>query len=91
MEFLMKIFEVKKDDFRFGLQIFTDIDPKAALDFWVKSLKIRYSQFYKPTVTKSGSLGTYRQKSQYGVLTVHYHNTKLRDLLIKKLADVAQR
>mgnify|MGYP001604613233 CR=1 FL=1 len=91
MDFLIKLFGVKRRDFKFGLQIFTDIEIDEALDFWAKTLKIRYSQFYKPIITISGSIGTYRKKSRYGVLTVMYHNKKLRDLLIKKLADVAQR
>jgi hypothetical protein len=38
----------------------------------------------KPVVTRSGSLGTYRQKSRCGVVTVVYSNTKLR----KKLGDL---
>ena len=82
MEFLMTFFGIKRSDFRFGLQIFSDISPQKSLDFWRKKLKIRKEQFYKVTVTKTGSIGTYRKKSQYGVLTVYYNNTKLRDLLI---------
>ena len=47
MEFLIKLFSVKKKDFKFSLLLFTDIDVNEALDFWVKKLRIRYSQFYK--------------------------------------------
>lgn len=83
--FLEKFFDIKKEDLKFGLQIFSDIDSKEAMDFWVKNLSIKQSQFYKPTITRSGSIGTYRKKSEYGVLTVIYHNKKLRDLLISKL------
>ncbi len=90
MEFLIRFFGVKKGNFRFGLQVFTDIDLNEALDFWVKKLKIKRSQFYKPVVSISGSIGNYRRKSRYGVLTVMYHNKKLRDLLMSKLAVVAQ-
>jgi hypothetical protein len=92
MEFLMRFYRVKKSDFRFGLQIFSDLAPKKALDFWRKSLKVRQQQFHHTIViTRSGSLGTYRKKSQYGVVTVHYHNKKLRDMLNAHLAAVAQR
>ena len=69
----------------FGLQIFTDINSDIAMDFWIKKLKIKRSQFYKPIVTKSGSIGTYRKKSEFGVLTVMYHNKKLRNLLVSML------
>jgi hypothetical protein len=91
MEFLSRFYGVKKSDYRFGLQIFSDIAPEKALDFWRKSLKVREQQFH-PTivVTRSGSLGTYRKKSQYGVVTVLYHNKKLRDLLNTHLAAIAQ-
>ncbi len=80
-EFLVKFFGIDKNDLRFGLQIFSDLDANAALDFWLAALKIRKAQVGKVIVTKSGSLGTYRKKSPYGVMTVMYHNVKLRKLL----------
>lgn len=82
IRFLKTFLSIPKENLKFGLQIFSDTNPSAALDFWVKELKISRKQFYKVTVTKSRSLGTYRHKSQYGVLTVHYHNKKARDILI---------
>ena len=85
IEFLVRTFNLERADFKFGLQLFTDIDPEVALDFWIKKLNIDRSQIGKPVITKSGSIGTYRKKSQYGVLTVMYHNKKLRDLLVSLL------
>ncbi|MEK9170272.1 MAG: hypothetical protein AAB674_01355 [Patescibacteria group bacterium] len=85
MDFLIRFFSIKKEDLRFGLQIFTDINKGEAMDFWQKELKIKLSQFYKPIITKSRSLGTYRKKSQFGVMTIMYHNKKLRDLLVSML------
>lgn len=85
LKFMEKFFAVKRRDFRFGLQLFSDMNVKKALDFWRKKLKIRQNQFYKVTVTKTGSIGTYRKKSLYGVLTVYYNNKKLRDLLVSLL------
>ena len=82
MEFLEKFFSIPRKDFHFGLQIFTDIDPEEALTYWRKTLHITQDQFYKPTVTISGSIGTYRKKSRHGVLTVYYNNVKVRNLLI---------
>ena len=85
IKFLVRFFGISKKDLRFGLQIFTDIDPNEALDFWAKGLNINKSQFQKVIVTISGSIGTYRKKSQYGVLTVLYFNTKLRNILVSLL------
>ena len=82
IQFLVTFFSIEKSDMRFYLQIFSDISPGVAMDFWIKKLTIQRSQFSKPVVTKSGSIGTYRKKSEYGVLTVMYHNKKLRDLLV---------
>ncbi len=85
MEFLIVIFKVKRKDFKFGLQLFTDVNKKEAMDFWTKCLRINERQFYKITVSPSVSQGTYRKKAKYGVLTVYYHNKKLRNLLVSLL------
>lgn len=85
IDFLITFFAVNKSDFTFGLQIFTDINVSEAMDFWIKELRIKKHQISKPVVSISGSVGTYRKKSQYGVLTVMYHNKKLRDLVISLL------
>jgi hypothetical protein len=85
MLFLTELFGVKKSDMRFGLQIFTDIDPQDAMKYWTRELGVDASQFYKIHVTISGSLGTYRRKSKYGVVTVYYHNRKLRDAVFNML------
>jgi hypothetical protein len=84
IEFLVKIFCVDITKLRFGLQIFSDIQKREALDFWLKNLKqfnINKGQFFKVIVTPSRSIGNYREKSQYGVLTVYYCNSKLKKLL----------
>ncbi len=93
LKFLVRFFNIRLSDCRFGLQIFTDINTAEALDFWSKKLRIHKRQFYKVTVTRSGSLGTYRRKSQYGVVTIYYQNKKLRDILVhlvqhRSLSDV---
>lgn len=85
MEFLIELFSVKREGFRFSLQVFSDIDVGYALDFWVKKLKIDRRQFYKTTVSISKTKGTYKKKFKYGVLTVYYHNKKFRDMLVSML------
>lgn len=85
IDFLETFFEIKREDLKFELQIFTDIDKNEALDYWINRLGLSSDQFGKPVVTISGSIGTYRKKSQYGVVTVVYHNIKARDHLIGML------
>jgi hypothetical protein len=85
MRFLTELFGVSKVDMKFGLQIFTDTDPDEALEYWTNELDVSPSQFGKIIVTISGSLGTYRKKSTYGVVTVYYHNKKLRDIIVNML------
>ncbi len=86
MKFLVRFFCVRVEDFRFGLQIFSDMDPACALQYWIRTLRVKRGQFHKKViVSKSGSMGTYRKKSAYGVVTVHYHNAKLRNMLVSRL------
>ena len=85
MKFLIELFGVRKDELRFSLQIFSDINSQEALDYWIRELDVDYSQFWKPTITISGSIGTYRKKSKYGVVTVYYLNSRLRDILVNML------
>lgn len=81
VKFLQTFFNINKNDLKFGLQVFSDASPDRAMDFWIENLKIKREQFYKVTVTRSGSTGTYRNKSRYGVIIVYYHNKKARALL----------
>lgn len=85
--FLTQLCGVNIADLKFGLQLFSDTEPQQALDFWVQELGVKHSQFYKITVTISGSLGTYRVKNRHGVVTVYYNNKKLRDILVHKCRD----
>jgi len=85
IKFLVEIYSIDKAKLRFGLQLFTDIDKEEAINFWIDELDVLRSQFYKIHVTISGSIGTYRKKSKYGVVTLYFLNKKLRDLLIDML------
>lgn len=84
IEFLVKIFRIDKSKLRFGLQIFTDISQEKALQFWLNALKdfnIGRNQFFKIIVTPTRGVGNYRQKSKFGVLTVHFCNSRLKRIL----------
>ena|SRR3989344_7280626 len=88
--FLDRLCGVDKTLLKFGLQIFSDIKPEVALRYWSNVIEIPEAQFYKPVVTKSGSVGTYRNKNKYGVVTIYFGNTKLRDILVGQVAEIAQ-
>ena len=80
----MRICGIEKKKLRFGLQVFSDMNTDQTLRFWLKELRgygINRSQFFKVTVTPSRSLGTYKEKSKFGVMTVHFCNTKLKNLI----------
>lgn len=88
--FLEKIYGIPRTKLKFGIQIFSDMDVDKELSFWIKYLEMEPKQFQKPIVTISGSIGTYKAKSKHGVLTIHFNNKKLRDILVEKLAAIAQ-
>lgn len=88
IEFLVKICKIKQEKLRFGLQIFSDMSPRKALDFWKTELKMPGTHFQKVIITPARSLGTYRQKTKHGVLTVYYGNKKLRDIICKMVEDM---
>jgi len=84
LRFLINIFRIKKEKLRFGLQIFDDMNKKEMLKFWTNQLKefnMSREQFFKVIITPSRSLGTYKEKSKFGVMTVHFCNTKLKNLI----------
>jgi len=82
IKFLNKFFKIKKSDLKFHLHVFTDIKISDAKKYWIKELGIKEKQIYKPLISKSGSIGMYRRKSKYGVMTLYYGNTKVRNKLV---------
>lgn len=88
MRFLEILYEVPREDLKFGLQLFTDCNIEEGMKYWLTQLGVKRSQFYKVHVTISGSIGTYRKKSQHGVVTLYYHNSHLRDILVNHLHNL---
>ena len=88
IEFLEKLFGINRQKLRFGLQIFSDMKPKEALNFWIKEVKVPISQFQKIIVTPARGIGTYKYKTRHGVLTVYYHNKKLRDIICNAIENI---
>lgn len=82
LDFLVIMFQVDTSRLRFGLQIFTDVNPSTAKEYWCEKLSISPDSFQKIVVTPSTKKGTYTQKSEYGVLTIYFSNTKIRDIIV---------
>jgi len=88
--FLEKICGVDKQKLRFGLQIFSDINPRVAKEYWIRALNVKAEQFHpKVVVTQSGKIGTYRKKSKYGVITLYCANVKLKKAFDMLMNDFA--
>lgn len=85
VQFLMGVYSVKKGKIKFSLQIFNDVSPRKAIRFWSKELHIPPSRFGRPVVSVVRGPGTYRNKSQHGVLMVSVHNRKLRDIICEAI------
>lgn len=84
IEFLIKVFDIRTSKLRFGLQIFSDLSEKEVLKFWLfqlKSFHVKREQFSKVIITPTRGVGNYREKSQFGVLTVCFNNSKLKKIL----------
>jgi len=84
IEFLIMAFNINTSKLKFGLQIFSDLSKKKSLKFWLVELKkfnIRREQFSKVIIMPTRGIGNYREKSQFGVLTVHFNNIKLKKIL----------
>ncbi len=82
LDFLVHMYRVDTSRLRYGLQVFTDSNPEKAKTYWCKKLNILPSSFQKVVVTPSTKRGTYGQKSEYGVLTIYFSNTKIRDTIV---------
>lgn len=85
IKFMDRVYGIRKNKLKFGLQIFNDIIPQEALSFWTDTLGVGYDKFQKVVVTPSRGAGTYRKKVKFGVITIYYHNKKLRDILCGEL------
>jgi hypothetical protein len=88
IEFLEKMFKIKRSKLRFSIQIFSDISPRKAFDYWRKELKVSGDQFYKTMVLKVRGEGTYKYKSEYGVIIVCFNNVKLKRLLCSMIENI---
>lgn len=88
IQFLETVFRVKKQELHFGVQIFSDISPQTALNYWKRELKVSKKQFYKTVISRVRGEGTYKYKSQYGVLIVYFNNIRLKELICSQIDNI---
>jgi len=88
IEFLEKFFRIDRNRLRFGLQIFNDLSPEKCLLYWRKGLGVKKDQFYKIIVSKVRGEGTYKYKSEYGVLIVYFNNTRLKKSICEMIENI---
>lgn len=88
LEFLVVIYNIDRTRLRFGLQIFSDNSPVKVKKYWCDVLAISPESFQKIVVTPSVKKGTYIKKSEYGVLTIYFSNTKIRDIIVGAIEEL---
>jgi hypothetical protein len=88
IDFLEKFCGIDRSKLRFSLQIFKDIDGEKALDYWRRELGIKKQQFYKTIVSKIRGEGTYKYKSDYGVIIVYFNNVKLKKIILEMIEKI---
>ncbi len=87
-EFLRKIYRAKEEKFCYGLILFNDIKESKAVSFWKKHLEIKRKQLGKITIIPPQGKGTYRKKSEYGVLTISFTNKKLKEQILGEIKKI---
>ena len=85
VRFLERFYGLQRSSLSFGVQIFSDIKADDALAYWCNTLNVKPAQFYKPTLSLSVSQGTYKRRSKYGVITVYFNNSRLKESIMKLL------
>ncbi len=89
IKFLIHTYKIDATKLRFGLQIFNDIDPNVALQFWSKELGFSLDYFYPSiVVSQIRGKGSYGRKSEHGVLTVYFNNMKLKTSISKVIENI---
>jgi hypothetical protein len=88
IRFLKKVYNIDSKKLKYGLQVFNDVNPATALSFWMKELNADKTQFQKVIVSSVRGPGSYKIKSRFGVLTIYFHNMKLKKILIQEIENI---
>ncbi|NBV77875.1 hypothetical protein EBR66_06950 [bacterium] len=90
VSFLEHCFAIQRSKLRFGLQIFGDMDADKTIAFWKRELSVSRKQFLPSVVvTPHRGVGNYRVKTKTGVVTLYFHNKKLRDIIVSSIEKQA--
>lgn len=84
IEFLIRFWNIDSRKLSFQLQIFSDTDAHQALIYWNEQLAMSLKQWTKTHIHKAKE-GTYKKKKIMGVATLSFHNTKLKNSMMKQL------
>jgi len=87
-EFLIKICGVRIEKIKYSLVIFNDGNKLKAINFLKKYLKIKKNQLGKVINIPSQGKGTYKEKNQFGVLTITVSNSKLKEKILEELKQI---
>jgi hypothetical protein len=88
IEFLEIFFQIDRNKLRFSLQIFKDISSDEAILYWSRILKVKEQQFYKVVVSKVRGKGTYKSKSEHGVIIIYFNNIKLKKIILGMIDNI---
>jgi len=83
IDFLEEFFNISRKKLRFSLQIFEDMVPREILNYWTKALGVKKEQFYKTIISQVRGKGTYKYKSEHGVIIVYFNNIKLKKTILE--------
>jgi len=88
IEFLEMFFAIDKNKLRFSVLIFSDVSEEKALEYWSHELGVTKNQFYKTMVVKVRGKGTYKTKSEHGVMIVQFNNVKLKKVICDMIENI---
>ncbi len=88
IEFLEKLCGIDRNRLRFSIQIFRDISSETSINYWSKELGVKKNQFYKVVVSKVRGEGTYKYKSENGVVIIHFNNIKLKRIILDMIEKI---
>lgn len=83
--FLERFCNIDRNKLRFSIQIFKDIVPNEALNYWKEELGVKKEQFYKTIISKVRGEGTYKYRSEHGVIILYFNNIKLKKIILEMI------
>lgn len=81
LSFLREICGVQEERLKALIHLYPDNNEDELKIFWSKLTNIPISQFYKSHIHK-GKIGTYKNKSRWGTITINYPDKKLLHVLL---------